>query len=108
MNLGRAACALLCTLLLAGCAGGDPAMDAAATFLAEVGDAEGSDGWAVETLESATAGFPDGTKVTGIVDDDGDGRDDDGRVSVTADGDWSCVTLPDGDEAGDVASGACS
>ncbi|QZY30627.1 hypothetical protein [Nocardioides coralli] len=108
MNLGRTASALLCVLLVAGCAGGDPAMEAGKTWLAVVEDARGSDGWSVETLETATTDLPNGAEATGIVDDDGDGRDDDGRVSVTADGEWACVTLPGAGEDGDVASGACS
>lgn len=108
MNLGRSAGALLCVFLVAGCAGGDPAMDAGRTWLADVHDAEGRDGWLVKTLETATTDLPNGATATGIVDDDNDGRDDDGRVSITADGEWACVTLPEDDEAGEVASGACS
>ena len=84
-------------------------MQAVETFLTGLDDdANGSDALDVETLETAATGLPDGAKVTGIVDEDGDGRDDDGLVSVTADGAWACVTLPKDGDDGDVGGGACS
>jgi hypothetical protein len=61
----------------------------------------------VGLLEDAIEDLPGDVTVTGLEDEDGDGLDDDGNLTVEVDDSAACVTLPaEGDEI-DVAGGAC-
>jgi hypothetical protein len=61
----------------------------------------------VEALRAAAADLPGDPEVTGIDDGDGDGRDDDGYVQVTVEGENACVTLPESGDDIEVSGGAC-
>jgi hypothetical protein len=61
----------------------------------------------VGLVEDAIEDLPGDVTVTGLDDEDGDGLDDDGEVTIEVDDSAACVTLPaEGDEI-DVAGGAC-
>jgi hypothetical protein len=61
----------------------------------------------VEVLRAAAEDLPGDPDVSGIADDDGDGRDDDGYVEVNVDDERACVTLPESGDDVDVSGGAC-
>jgi hypothetical protein len=61
----------------------------------------------METLRVAAADLPGDPEITGIADDDGDGRDDDGYVQVTVEDEHACVTLPESGDDIEVSGGAC-
>lgn len=93
--------------LLGGCAD-DSLPDQAAALLAGVREADGEP-TAIQTINDATVdALPDAVTVTGVVDEDGDGFDDDGLVSLTTGGEWVCVELPHDGSDGSVTEGACS
>jgi hypothetical protein len=62
----------------------------------------------VEVLNQAVKDLPGDPTVTGIVDANGDGMDDDGLLQVDQDGQSACITLPPTGEEIDVTSGACA
>ena len=62
----------------------------------------------LERLRPAEVVLPDDATLTGVVDSDGDGLDDDGVVALNLDGEWRCVVLPDMKDAGKVTAGACA
>ncbi|MCM0622811.1 hypothetical protein [Nocardioides bruguierae] len=107
MHSGLKVAAVLSALLLAGCSSEATATEAGEQFFNDFQAAEAA-GWDVDMLQSLADGLPKSATVTGIADDDGDGLDDDGQVSVTEDGDWACVILPGKARDGNVSSGACS
>ena len=60
----------------------------------------------VDVLQESVDDLPGDPEVTGIVDDDGDGRDDDGKVEVHVSSEVACMSIAmDGDV--DVTGGAC-
>jgi len=60
----------------------------------------------VAVLEESIEDLPVNPDVEGIVDDDHDGRDDDGKVEVLVNSEAACVSIAmDGDV--DVTGGAC-
>jgi hypothetical protein len=60
----------------------------------------------VDVLQESVDDLPGDPDVTGIVDDDGDGRDDDGKVEVHVNSEVACMSVAiDGDV--DVTGGAC-
>lgn len=108
MTFARHGLVLLALTLTAACGGADVG-DVANRYLAAVREsASSTDPSAVRVLEDARQGMPEGAAVTGVVDDDGDGHDDDRRVSVNLDEAWACITLPSKQTTGDVTGGACS
>jgi vacuolar-type H+-ATPase subunit H len=61
----------------------------------------------VDLVQDAIEDLPGDVTVTGLDDEDRDGLDDDGLVTVTVDDSSACVSLPaEGDEI-DVSGGAC-
>lgn len=107
MNSGLKVAAVVSAVLLAGCSSDATATEAGSQFL-DGFQAVDAASWDIERLQTLANDLPEGARATGIVDDDSDGLDDDGRVSVTLDGDWACVTLPEAGTDGNVAGGACS
>jgi hypothetical protein len=61
----------------------------------------------IEALRTAAQDLPGDPEVTGIADDDGDGRDDDGYVQVNVGDESACVTLPESGDDIEVSGGAC-
>jgi hypothetical protein len=60
----------------------------------------------VDVLQESVDDLPGDPEVTGIVDDDGDGVDDDGKVEVHVNSEVACMSVAiDGDV--DVTGGAC-
>jgi hypothetical protein len=61
----------------------------------------------VRVLRDSADDLPGSPTVDGIVDGDGDGEDDDGRVEFDVDGEKACVQIEaDGDDV-EVEGGAC-
>lgn len=61
----------------------------------------------VEVLREAVEDLPDDPDVRGIVDADGDGRDDDGQVEVLVDDEAACVSVDNDDGDVDVTDDSC-
>lgn len=59
----------------------------------------------VSVLRDAAKDLPASANVSGITDADGDGKDDDGKVSVTVDTSKACVTVSTSDIG--VSSSSC-
>jgi hypothetical protein len=60
----------------------------------------------VDVIEESIEDLPVDPDVEGLTDDDGDGRDDDGRVEVRVNSEAACISIAmDGDV--DVTGGAC-
>jgi hypothetical protein len=60
----------------------------------------------VAVLQDAAGDIPGDPEVTGIVDADGDGRDDDGAVTVAVGDQVSCLSVSDSGDI-DVSLDAC-
>jgi hypothetical protein len=114
--------ALVAAVAFAGCGKGEDeetndveevAESAGARGLAEalritlVTDDSHDDRRSVEALDEAVSDLPGSPEITGIEDDDGDGRDDDGEIVVHVDDEVACLTVAaNGDEV-DVTGGEC-
>lgn len=72
-----------------------------------VADGNHDDRRTVEALEEAVSDIPGDPEVTGIEDDDGDGRDDDGEVVIHVDDEVACLTVDDDGKDVDVTGGEC-
>lgn len=92
---------------------GEVAESAAARVVAEAlrvvlveDDGPATDRRKVSVLQESVDDLPGRPDVSGIVDDDGDGLDDDGAVEVHVNSEVACLTVAeDGDV--DVTGGAC-
>lgn len=82
-----------------------------ASVVEAVDDAEGDAGDAsarsVELVEGEVDELPSDVTLEGLDDGDGDGLDDDGRVTVLVDDSAACVTLPESGTDLEVEGGAC-
>jgi hypothetical protein len=61
----------------------------------------------VAALREAAKKVPGSPKISGIVDANGDGKDDDGKVQIDAKGYSACLILPASGTNTTVKSGAC-
>lgn len=62
----------------------------------------------VAVIQAAAEKLPDDLELAGLADDDGDGRDDDGRVEVRVNDQAACLIIPaEGDDTS-VDNGPCS
>jgi hypothetical protein len=59
----------------------------------------------ITIIESAVGDLPSDPEVSGVVDNDGDGRDDDGKIGLTIDESHACVAISADDI--DVSGDAC-
>jgi hypothetical protein len=72
-----------------------------------VTDGNHDDRRTVEALEEAVSDIPGSPEITGIEDDDGDGRDDDGNVVIHVDDEVACLSVDDDGQDVDVTGGEC-
>ena len=92
---------------------GEVAESAAARVVAEAlrvvlveDDGPATDRRKVSVLQETVDDLPGTPDVSGIVDDDGDGLDDDGNVDVHVNGETACLSVADDGDV-DVTGGAC-
>jgi hypothetical protein len=69
-------------------------------------DGPATDRRKVDVLQESVDDLPGTPDVSGIVDDDGDGLDDDGNVDVHVNGETACLSVADDGDV-DVTGGAC-
>lgn len=113
---------LAAVALVAGCGSGNDeesnefeevTESAGARVLAEamrvtlVADDNHDDRRTVEALEEAASDLPGSPEIDGIEDEDGDGRDDDGNVTVHVDDEVACLSIDEEGDDVDVTGGAC-
>lgn len=93
---------------VAGCSQ-NVAEERAEQFLTRVQDAQTSqaDPRALSTLRFLESDLKRPVELRGLTDEDGDRRDDDGRVEVLAADHAACVTLPSNADSGEVVPGSC-
>lgn len=61
----------------------------------------------IEALQEAVSDIPGSPEITGIEDDDGDGRDDDGNVVIHVDDEVACLSVDEEGQEVDVSGGEC-
>jgi hypothetical protein len=86
--------------------GGARAVAEALRAAVEADDRSEEDGpRSVDVLQESVNDLPGDPEVEGIADDDGDGLDDDGLITVRVEDEAACLTIENDDM--DVDSGAC-